>query len=122
MKKDWTGTQASIFKAIAATNHTDARRVTDDFYATHPSAIDALLDYPHLTLPHHIWEPSCGAGHLSRRLVERGFDVTSTDLIDRGYGTGGQISSYNVRCHRLTSPASSPIHPTSTPPNMPSMR
>ena len=75
--KDWTGTQASIFKAIAATNHTDARRVTDDFYATHPSAIDALLDYPHLTIPHHIWEPSCGAGHLSRRLVERGFDVTT---------------------------------------------
>lgn len=87
--KDWTGTQASIFKAIAATNHTDARRAADDFYATHPSAIDALLDYPHLTLPHHIWEPSCGAGHLSRRLVERGYEVTSTDLIDRGYGTGG---------------------------------
>ncbi len=47
--KDWTGSQASIFKAIAATNHTDAHRATDDFYATHPSAIDALLDYPHLT-------------------------------------------------------------------------
>lgn len=86
---DWIGTPASIFTTLAASNHTDAPRQPDDYYATHPSAIDALLASPHVHLPHRIWEPSCGEGHLSRRLVELGHDVISTDLIDRGYGTGG---------------------------------
>ena len=41
-------------------------------------------------LPHKIWEPACGEGHLSRRLEELGYKVYSTDLIDRGYGDGGR--------------------------------
>jgi len=87
--KDWTGNGNSIFKILGASNHTDKERETDDFYATSPRAIDALLEYADLHLPHKIWEPSCGTGCLSLRLTERGYDVTSTDLIDRGFGTGG---------------------------------
>ena len=36
-----------------------------------------------------MWEPFCGQGHLSKALEARGYDVRSTDLIDRGYGEGG---------------------------------
>ena len=36
-----------------------------------------------------IWECACGEGHLSKRLTEHRYDVISSDLIDRGYGTGG---------------------------------
>lgn len=31
-------------------------------------------------------EPACGEGHLSKRLIELGVDVHSSDLINRGYG------------------------------------
>ena len=82
--KDWT-----IFKTLGASNYTDKEREGDDFYATDPKAIDILLDYEEVSLPRRVWEPSCGTGCLSERLRERGFEVVSTDLIDRGYGKGG---------------------------------
>ena len=37
-----------------------------------------------------IWEPACGDGAISKVLAEAGYQVVSTDLIDRGYGAGGQ--------------------------------
>lgn len=40
-------------------------------------------------LNHRVWECSAGQGHLSERLIQLGYEVRSTDLIDRGYGTGG---------------------------------
>ncbi len=86
--KDWTGNGNSIFKTLGASNHTDEERQTYDFYATDPKAIDLLDDYPELTLPEVIWEPSCGNGCLSRRLEQRGHRVISTDLVYRGYGRG----------------------------------
>ena len=36
-----------------------------------------------------IWEPACGAGAISEVLIEHGHNVVSTDLVARGYGTGG---------------------------------
>lgn len=95
MNKDWTGNGNSVFKAIGASNHTDDEREPDDFYATSPRAIDELLKYQDLQLPGKIWEPSCGTGCLSDRLKQHGYDVVSTDLIDRGYGTGG-VDFFNV--------------------------
>ena len=59
-------------------------REKDDFYATHPSAIDHLLTVEKFNA--RILEPACGMGHLSKRLIEHGYDVTSYDLRDRGYG------------------------------------
>lgn len=88
MKKDWTGNQQSIFTTLGASNHTESVREPNDFYATDPVAIDRLLDAVGM-LPHHVWECACGQGHLSKRLIERGYDVYSSDLIDRGYGNGG---------------------------------
>lgn len=87
--KDWTGNGNSIWKTIGSSGHTDKERETDDFYATSPKAIEALLEYAEFKLPFRVWEPSCGTGCLSEALKQRGYEVVSTDLIDRGYGEGG---------------------------------
>ena len=89
MAKDWTGNGNSIYKSLGASNHSDKERVEDDFYATSPKAVDELLKYAELEIPNRIWEPSCGSGCLSERLMDYGREVVSTDLVDRGYGQGG---------------------------------
>ena len=60
-------------------------RQLDDFYPTPPEAVRALLDA--VEFNGLIWEPACGDGAISKVLIERGYEVESTDLIDRGYGT-----------------------------------
>lgn len=86
--KDWTGNNNSIYKTLGASNHTDKERENDDFYATDPIAINVLIEDGGEVFNNNIWEPACGQGHLSERLKEYGYEVHSTDLVDRGYGTG----------------------------------
>mgnify|MGYP002523608053 CR=1 FL=1 len=81
--KDWTGNSKTAFVQLGASNHTEDEREINDFYATDPTAIDDLLKYE--TFDKNIWECACGQGHLSQRLKEHGYNVESTDLIDRGY-------------------------------------
>lgn len=87
--KDWTGNGNSIFKTLGASNHSEKEREEDDFYATSPKAIDELMKYANIEMPLRIWEPSCGSGCMSQRLEDYGYQVVSTDLVDRGYGRGG---------------------------------
>lgn len=61
----------------------DAEREVNDFYATDPKAMRELLKYE--TFNKDIWECACGEGNLSEVLKEHGYNVFSTDLIDRGY-------------------------------------
>lgn len=82
--KDWTGNSNSIYKTLGASNHTDKERENDDFYATEPKAAELLLSVE--TFNENIWECACGEGHLSKVFEKAGYDVKSTDLIDRGYG------------------------------------
>ena len=60
-----------------------AIREENDYYATDPKAIDYLLRYE--IFDKNIWECACGEGNLSEPLKEYGYNVYSTDLIDRGY-------------------------------------
>lgn len=76
------------FMGIGASNHTDRDRALYDYYATEPAAIDYLLSGG-AELSHKLWECACGEGHLSKKLTALGYDVKSTDLIDRGFGVGG---------------------------------
>lgn len=85
--KDWKGNQNSIFKTLGASNHTDKERQVDDYYATDPIAVVKLIS--NIGLPHNLWECSCGEGHLSKKLIECGYNVYSSDLVDRGYGSTG---------------------------------
>lgn len=83
---DWTGNAKSIYTTLGASNHTESEREVNDFYATDPRAMELLLDMEQFSPK--IWECACGVGHLSEVLKQRGYDVYSTDLIDRGYGVG----------------------------------
>jgi hypothetical protein len=82
--KDWTGNKNSIYKTLGASNHTKEQRQNEDFYATEPKAAQILLNLE--TFNHNIWECACGQGHLSNVLQNAGYNVKSTDLIDRNYG------------------------------------
>lgn len=81
--KDWTGNINSIYKTIGASNHTAEEREQHDYYATHPKAVRVLLDNEKFNKC--VWEPACGGGHMSDILKEYGYNVRSSDLIDRGY-------------------------------------
>ena len=84
---DWTGDKNSVFMTLGASNHTDKEREKDDFYATEPRVIDALLVSPiGMSLPEKVWECACGTGTLSERLEYFGYNVVSSDLVNRGYG------------------------------------
>ena len=84
---DWTGDKNSVFMTLGASNHTDKIREKDDFYATEPRAIDALVASPvGMSLPEKVWECACGTGTLSERLEYFGYNVVSSDLVNRGYG------------------------------------
>lgn len=98
--KDWTGNKKSVFATLGASNHSKQERETMDYYATEPKAIDLLASK--FDIPHRVWECACGGGSLSQRLKERGHEVVSTDIIDRGY------EGFNGECDFL----SRLFHPT----------
>lgn len=85
--QDWVGNRNSIFKILAATNHGSSEREAHDYYATEPRAVELLLEKEKFASS--IWEPACGEGHIAKVLHANGYHVVATDLIDRGFGTGG---------------------------------
>jgi hypothetical protein len=72
----------------AAQTDDPVNRETHDFYPTWPAATEALLRVERFDGP--IWEPACGDGAMSRVLESAGYNVVSSDLVDRGYGEGGR--------------------------------
>ena len=81
--KDWTGNAKSIFVCNGASNHSEDERQQEDYYATDPKALELLLELEKFS--HYVWEPACGEGHLSEVLKSYGFDVRSSDIVNRGY-------------------------------------
>ena len=77
-------TQAG-FRIVGGNSRGDRQK--DDFYATPPEATLALLSKEPFT--GSVYEPCCGQGHISKVLASNGYEVESTDLVDRGYGTSG---------------------------------
>lgn len=73
-------------RAISGVAGKEARPASD-FYPTPPHATKALLGVE--LFNGSIWEPACGKGHISEVLKEHGYEVTSTDLFDHGYGKPG---------------------------------
>lgn len=83
MGKDWTGNKNSIFKTLGSSTHAKGVRQAEDYYATPPQAIDRLI--AHYKLPSYIWECAAGEGHLAKRLMDLGYNVFCTDIVDRGF-------------------------------------
>lgn len=86
MSKDWIGNSRSAHATLGARNYAQNERETNDYYATEPKALELLLELESFSPT--IWECACGEGHLAKVLKENGYKVISSDLIDRGYGTG----------------------------------
>jgi len=63
-------------------------REENDFYPTPESATVALLEKQ--SFEGDIWECACGDGAISKVLLQHGYKVYSSDLIDRGYGVTNQ--------------------------------
>ena len=83
-RKDWVGGSDAVFKTLGASNHTNADRQREDYYATEPKATEWLCKLERFE--GRILEPSCGEGHMSEVLKAAGYEVVSRDLVDRGYG------------------------------------
>lgn len=83
---------SNIYMCLGASNHTDKERQIDDYYATSPIAIDKLLTVE--TLNKNIWECAVGGGDLACRLNDFGYNVYSTDIVDRGYSDFDGIQDF----------------------------
>lgn len=97
--KDWTGNKKSTFVTLGASNHSSHDREVNDYYATEPKALNLFLDQlekDKVSLSKNIWECACGEGHLSKELIKRGFNVLSTDLIDRGFSEYNPVDFLKV--------------------------
>lgn len=79
--KDWIGNKKSTYITLGASNHTDKVRQNEDFYATDPIAAKLLLEVE--TFSDNIWECACGQKHLSKVFEESGYNVRSSDVVDR---------------------------------------
>ena len=93
--KDWTGNKNSIYKTLGASNHTDKEREVHDYYATEPKALELLLEKEQFSP--YIWECACGGGHLSKVLIDKGFNVKSSDIVDRGFEWNDGVAAEKYR-------------------------
>ena len=84
-------TKSRLLRSIGATLN-QSERERDDYYATEPKAVELLLDLE--KFDSNILEPCCGEGHMSEVLKSAGYNVTSSDLIDRGYGEVKSLFDY----------------------------
>jgi hypothetical protein len=85
--KDWVGNTKSTFVTLGSNNHVEHDREENDYYATEPRTIHELFSVEDFI--GNVWEPACGSGHLSKEIEKYNNTVLSTDLVFRGYGSGG---------------------------------
>ena len=94
MAKDWTGNKKSVFVTLGASSHSEHERQSEDYYATEPLATEWLCKLEYFNKK--ILEPSCGEGHISEVLKAYGYEVTSRDIVDRGYGEVQDFLSFET--------------------------
>lgn len=75
-------------------------RIEADAYFTPPENVDCLL--AHIKLHKKVWEPACGDGAISQRLIDFGHEVVSSDLND--YGFEEQIGTFDFLTATLPDP------------------
>lgn len=82
--KDWTGNTQSVMATLNASSHSANDRANYDYYATPAKAVECLLELE--SFSSKIWEPAAGELHISNVLKQNGYEVYSTDIIDRTNG------------------------------------
>jgi hypothetical protein len=81
-----TSTTNSIHSSRSIHSSGYDRKVLD-FYATPDWVTEALLR--NVQFRGRVWEPCCRTGAITTVLQRHGYDVTSTDITDHGFGTPG---------------------------------
>lgn len=72
--------------SIVGSSRANGDRQTEDFYPTPPYATMHLLSRE--SFMGNIWECACGDGAISKVLLQNGYTVYSSDIVDREYGDG----------------------------------
>jgi hypothetical protein len=88
----------------------------DGYHPTPPRGVRALLARE--SFGGVLWECACGDGAISRILEAEGFEVISTDLVDRDYGRGGHdflADNATLADHIITNPPYGPARARITP-------
>ena len=102
--------EARLAKAARMGNgHDHLNQHPDGYHPTPPRGARALLARESFTGV--LWECACGDGAISRILEAAGFEVISTDLVDRGYGRGGHdflADNATLADHIITNPPYGP--------------
>ncbi len=75
----------AISRAHSLVGYNPEGRPENDFYPTPREGTLGLLSKE--IFHGWIWEPACGDGAMSKVLEEAGYDVVSSDIEPRGYGT-----------------------------------
>lgn len=70
--------------SIVGASRNNGPRDKYDYYPTPSNVVEELLKRE--SFSGLIWEPACGEGHISKVLEANGYNVHSSDIIDRGYG------------------------------------
>lgn len=76
----------SIQKMLGSSSHSKEDREKLDFYATDPNSFNMFYNRfiaDGETLDSHVWECACGDGALSKNLRLKGYNVFSTDIVQR---------------------------------------
>lgn len=73
----------SVWSTLGASNHSELKRIENDFYATDPKAVEQLLMLE--LFDKDILEPCVGQGHIAEVLKDWNKNVTCYDIVDRGY-------------------------------------
>lgn len=72
---------SNTMRTLATSTHALTEREKDDFYATEPKAIELLLEKE--SFNKNIWECANGKGHLSNVLMNNGYNVFKSDIVNR---------------------------------------
>jgi len=83
MNEDWIGNTQSVMATLNASNHSNKKRVLNDYYATPSEAVERLLEKEEFS---DVWECACGEGHISEVLNKHRIHSLSSDIVNRGYG------------------------------------
>tara|TARA_B100000131_G_scaffold291472_1_gene305095 strand:+ start:2773 stop:3366 length:594 start_codon:yes stop_codon:yes gene_type:complete len=67
-------------------------RAEYDLYPTPRKCVQQLLDRE--KFHGQVWEPACGRGDISEVLLDAGYSVLSTDIIDHGYENLNAIADF----------------------------
>lgn len=80
----------NIGRAMAGGKKKKKAENPHEFFPTPEGTTRALIPVLRkIGWPDRIWEIACGEGHCSKQLEAGGFNVFSSDLINRGYGRPG---------------------------------